>query len=69
MPQHLSSTCLPHLAPPTPAPPTSAPPRASPVSAAGVGPTNSGKTYSAVEALKAADVGVYCSPLRLLALE
>ena len=34
-----------------------------------VGPTNSGKTYSAIQQLKAADSGVYCSPLRLLAWE
>lgn len=34
-----------------------------------VGPTNSGKTYSALQQLKAADSGVYCSPLRLLAWE
>ena len=34
-----------------------------------VGPTNSGKTHSAVQALKAAPSGVYCGPLRLLAWE
>eukprot|EP00798_Chlamydomonas_sp_ICE-L_P031270 gene31270-6414_t len=34
-----------------------------------VGPTNSGKTYNALEALKKADVGIYCAPLRLLAVE
>ena len=34
-----------------------------------VGPTNSGKTYSALEALKYATNGVYLGPLRLLALE
>ncbi len=34
-----------------------------------VGPTNSGKTYGAMQALKAADTGVYLAPLRLLALE
>ncbi|KAL6767380.1 hypothetical protein ACKKBF_B35050 [Auxenochlorella protothecoides x Auxenochlorella symbiontica] len=33
------------------------------------GPTNSGKTYSALEAMKAAGSGVYCGPLRLLAME
>ncbi len=33
------------------------------------GPTNSGKTHNAIEALKRSEVGVYCSPLRLLALE
>jgi len=33
------------------------------------GPTNSGKTYNATVALKAAGSGVYCAPLRLLALE
>ena len=33
------------------------------------GPTNSGKTHSALEALAAADSGVYCGPLRLLAME
>lgn len=33
------------------------------------GPTNSGKTYNAVQALKGAQTGLYCSPLRLLALE
>jgi hypothetical protein len=32
-----------------------------------VGPTNSGKTHSALEALKKAEGGVYCGPLRLLA--
>jgi ATP-dependent RNA helicase SUPV3L1/SUV3 len=34
-----------------------------------LGPTNSGKTYSALQALKAAESGVYCGPLRLLAWE
>ncbi len=34
-----------------------------------VGPTNSGKTYSAMKALKDADTGYYLAPLRLLALE
>ena len=33
------------------------------------GPTNSGKTYQAIEALKAAETGVYLGPLRLLAYE
>ena len=33
------------------------------------GPTNSGKTYNALRALKEAWTGVYCGPLRLLALE
>ena len=33
------------------------------------GPTNSGKTYNALNALKSAWSGVYCGPLRLLALE
>jgi len=33
------------------------------------GPTNSGKTYNALRALKDAWTGVYCGPLRLLALE
>lgn len=33
------------------------------------GPTNSGKTYSAMMALKACSAGVYAGPLRLLALE
>src|SRR5690606_6457123 len=33
------------------------------------GPTNSGKTYEALEALKAASSGVYLAPLRLLAME
>ena len=35
------------------------------------GPTNSGKTYEALERLKQADEdgGIYCGPLRLLALE
>ncbi|KAF4734620.1 hypothetical protein FOZ63_004228, partial [Perkinsus olseni] len=31
------------------------------------GPTNSGKTYSAMQALRTASRGVYCGPLRLLA--
>ena len=34
-----------------------------------VGPTNSGKTYHALQALKAAKSGVYLGPLRLFALE
>ncbi|MEA3419414.1 MAG: DEAD/DEAH box helicase, partial [Campylobacterota bacterium] len=34
-----------------------------------VGPTNSGKTYTAMQRLKAADTGYYLAPLRLLALE
>ncbi|HYF60275.1 MAG TPA: helicase-related protein [Burkholderiaceae bacterium] len=33
------------------------------------GPTNSGKTHAALDALCAADTGVYLGPLRLLALE
>jgi hypothetical protein len=33
------------------------------------GPTNSGKTFSALLALKSAARGVYCGPLRLLAME
>eukprot|EP01138_Halocafeteria_seosinensis_P014853 gb/GECG01015163.1/.p1 GENE.gb/GECG01015163.1/~~gb/GECG01015163.1/.p1 ORF type:complete len:946 (+),score=110.03 gb/GECG01015163.1/:1-2838(+) len=33
------------------------------------GPTNSGKTYNALQRLRAADKGVYAGPLRLLALE
>ncbi len=34
-----------------------------------LGPTNSGKTYRALQHLKAAPTGVYLGPLRLLALE
>ena len=34
-----------------------------------IGPTNSGKTYTAMEALKQGRNGVYLGPLRLLALE
>jgi ATP-dependent RNA helicase SUPV3L1/SUV3 len=34
-----------------------------------IGPTNSGKTYTAMQALKKADTGYYLAPLRLLALE
>lgn len=34
-----------------------------------VGPTNSGKTHAAIERLKTAGRGVYCAPLRLLAME
>lgn len=34
-----------------------------------VGPTNSGKTYNALQAFKAAEKGIYCGPLRLLAME
>lgn len=34
-----------------------------------LGPTNSGKTHEAMQALMAADSGVYLAPLRLLALE
>jgi ATP-dependent RNA helicase SUPV3L1/SUV3 len=33
------------------------------------GPTNSGKTYNALAAMRAAASGVYCGPLRLLAME
>lgn len=33
------------------------------------GPTNSGKTYSALERLKKCSKGLYCAPLRLLAME
>ena len=33
------------------------------------GPTNSGKTHAAISALKGAQTGVYCGPLRLLAWE
>ncbi|KAF8061391.1 ileS [Scenedesmus sp. PABB004] len=33
------------------------------------GPTNSGKTYNALQSLAAAPRGVYCAPLRLLAME
>jgi hypothetical protein len=33
------------------------------------GPTNSGKTYTALQALAGAQRGVYCGPLRLLAME
>lgn len=33
------------------------------------GPTNSGKTYHALKRLKEAASGIYCGPLRLLALE
>ena len=35
----------------------------------GIMPTGAGKTYTALEALKGADSGVYLGPLRLLALE
>lgn len=34
-----------------------------------IGPTNSGKTYTAMEALKKCNSGLYLGPLRLLALE
>lgn len=34
-----------------------------------IGPTNSGKTYSAMEALRKAGEGIYLAPLRLLAFE
>ncbi|KAL0019761.1 hypothetical protein WJX79_003104 [Trebouxia sp. C0005] len=33
------------------------------------GPTNSGKTYQALKAMKEAKTGIYCGPLRLLAME
>eukprot|EP00884_Botryococcus_braunii_P014946 jgi/Botrbrau1/23452/Bobra.106_1s0010.2 len=33
------------------------------------GPTNSGKTHNALEAFKQAKNGIYCGPLRLLAME
>ncbi|PJF19163.1 hypothetical protein PSACC_01007 [Paramicrosporidium saccamoebae] len=34
-----------------------------------VGPTNSGKTHAAIQRLQSAKRGVYCAPLRLLAME
>jgi ATP-dependent RNA helicase SUPV3L1/SUV3 len=34
-----------------------------------MGPTNSGKTKNALDALMTAKNGLYCAPLRLLALE
>ena len=34
-----------------------------------IGPTNSGKTYTALQALKKAESGTYLAPLRLLAME
>lgn len=34
-----------------------------------VGPTNSGKTHAAIQRLRQAERGVYCAPLRLLAME
>lgn len=34
-----------------------------------LGPTNSGKTYQAIQSLRAAESGMYLGPLRLLALE
>ncbi len=34
-----------------------------------VGMTNSGKTYQAIQALKSAETGIYCAPLRLLAAQ
>lgn len=34
-----------------------------------MGPTNSGKTYNALRAMCAAETGLYCGPLRLLAME
>lgn len=33
------------------------------------GPTNSGKTHNALQALMKARSGLYCGPLRLLAVE
>lgn len=33
------------------------------------GPTNSGKTYNAIQRFKDASSGIYCGPLRLLAME
>ncbi|XP_026399167.1 DExH-box ATP-dependent RNA helicase DExH18, mitochondrial-like [Papaver somniferum] len=33
------------------------------------GPTNSGKTYNALQRFMEAEKGIYCSPLRLLAME
>lgn len=32
------------------------------------GPTNSGKTYNALQAMRGAQSGVYCGPLRWVAL-
>lgn len=34
-----------------------------------IGPTNSGKTYSALEEFRKAEIGIYMAPLRLLAYE
>jgi replicative superfamily II helicase len=34
-----------------------------------MGPTNSGKTKNALDALLKAKKGIYCAPLRLLAIE
>ena len=34
-----------------------------------MGPTNSGKTKNAIDALLKANKGIYCAPLRLLAIE
>ena len=34
-----------------------------------LGPTNSGKTFTAMNAFKSVKKGIYCSPLRLLAIE
>lgn len=33
------------------------------------GPTNSGKTYQAMQRFLNADSGIYCGPLKLLAME
>lgn len=33
------------------------------------GPTNSGKTYQALEKLRTSESGVYCGPLKMLAVE
>lgn len=33
------------------------------------GPTNSGKTYQALKSFMSAETGVYCGPLKMLAVE
>jgi hypothetical protein len=54
-----NDTCTPcHNCPPPP-----------PLLGVTTGPTNSGKTYNALQSLAAAERGIYCAPLRLLAME
>lgn len=64
-----SPSTVPHLpsSPPSPLQPYAAAHNNAPRAPAG--PTNSGKTHNALQRLQTAESGVYCGPLRLLAME